>query len=168
MSPGWQPKPHFSNSAPRLRPAELIRFLQHCLALGLWRTRARVFLQSFRVVLLTRRRRAVPTSRLSRLGSIPPWRYQNMALASSAVSVLSATPRLPRGLRFTVDITPSGLMVAWSSLTLVPHRPSSDATYWISYSRWGQLPSRASENALVVPGVVLASLLICKLRRASV
>ena len=65
-----------------------------------------VFVQSFRPVFLTRRRTAVPRSRLSRLESIPPWRYQNMPPASSVVSVLSATTRLPRRLRFTMDITP--------------------------------------------------------------
>ena len=143
-----------------------MRFLQHRHTLGLWRARAPVFVQSFRPVFLTRRRTAVSRSWLSRLGSIPPWRYQNMPPASSVVSVLSATPRLPRRLRFTMDITPSGLMSAWSSFTLVPHR-TSDATYRISCSRWGQHPSRKKGNALVVPGVVLASLLLCKLRRAS-
>ena len=57
-------------------------------------------------------------------------------------------------------------MVAWRSLTLVPHRHSSDATYRIACSRWGQHPSRASRNVLLVPGVVLANLR-CKRRRAS-
>ena len=35
----------------------------------------------------------------------------------------------PRRLRFTVELTPSRSMVAWRSLTLVPHKVSSDATY---------------------------------------
>ena len=54
---------------------------------------------------------------------------------------------LPRRLRFTVELTPSRPMVAWRSLTLVPHRLSSDATYCIACSRWGQHPSRARGNA---------------------
>ena len=58
-------------------------------------------------------------------------------------------------------------MVAWRSLTLVPHRHSSDATYRIACSRWGQHPSRASGDALLVPGVVSANLPFCKLRRTS-
>ena len=45
--------------------------------------------------------------------------------------------------------------------------PLSDATYWMACSRWGRHPLRASEIAHVVPGVVLANLPLCKLRRAS-
>ena len=61
---------------------------------------------------------------------------------------------LPQRMRFTVELTPSRPMAAWRSLTLAPHRLSSDATYWIACSRWGQHPSRASRDALLVCGVV--------------
>ena len=166
MRPGWQPKPPLSNSSPGPRPAEFMRFPQSRLALGLWHTLAQVFLRSFRPVFLTRRRTEAPMSWLSRLGSTPPSRYQNMAPVSSAASLLSTMPLSPRRLRFTVALTPSRRMVAWRSSILVPHRISSDATYWIACFRWGQHPSRARGNTLLVPGVVLANLLLCKLGRA--
>ena len=164
---GWQPKPPLNNSAPRPRPAEFVRSLQHRLDLGLWRALAQVLRRSFGLVYLKRRRTAIPTSWLSCLGSTPPSCYQNMSPASLVVSLPSTTPLLPRRLRFTVELTPSRPMVAWRSLTLVPHRLSSDATYWIACSRWVQHRSRASGNALLVPGVVLANLPLFKLRRAS-
>ena len=122
-----QPKPRLGNSAPRLRAAEFMGFAQRRLALGLWRALAQVLLRSFRPVFLTRRRTAAPRSWLSRLGSTPPSRYQNITPALSAVSLLSTTPLLPRSLRFTVELTPSRSMVAWRSLALVPHRLSSNA-----------------------------------------
>ena len=56
---------------------------------------------------------------------------------------------------------------SWRSLTMVPHKLSSDPTYWIACSQWERHPSRASGNALLVPGVVLANLLLCKRRRVS-
>ena len=167
VRPGWQPKPRLSNSAPRPRPAELKRFPQRHLALGLRRALAQVLLRSFRPVFLTRRRTAAPKSWMSRLESTPPLRDQNMAPASSAVSLLSMTALLPRRLRFTVELTPSRPLVAWRSLTLVPHRLLSDTTYWIAFSRWGRHLLRASGIAPLVPGVVLANLPLCKLRRAS-
>ena len=113
-----------------------MRFPQRRLTLGLRRTLAQVLLRSFRPVFLTRRRTAAPRSWMSRLGSClgstPPSRDQNMAPASSGVSILSSTPRLSRRLRFTVELMPSRPMVAWRSLTLVSHIPSSNATYLIS------------------------------------
>ena len=81
--------------------------------------------------------------------------------------IISTTPLSPRKSRFTLELTSSRPMVAWRSLTLVPHRPSSDATYWMACSRWGQHPSRASGYVLLVSGVVLANLPLRKLRRAS-
>ena len=54
VRPGSQPKPLLSNSAPRPRPAEFMRFPQRRLALGLWRALAQVLLRSFRSVFLTR------------------------------------------------------------------------------------------------------------------
>ena len=75
------------------------------------------------------RRKAAPSSWLSRLESSPLSRSQNMALASSTVALLSTTPLLPRRLRFTVELTQSRPMVAWRCLTLVPHKRFSDATY---------------------------------------
>ena len=141
--------------------------LQRRLALELWRALAQVLLRSFRPVFLARRRTAVPRSWLSRLESSPPSFYQNMTPASSTVSLLSTTPILPLRLRFTVELTQSCPMVGWRSLTLVPHRLSSDATYWIACSRWGRHPLRASGIAPLVAGVALANLPLCKLRRAS-
>ena len=151
----------------RPRPAEFMKFPQRRLALRLGRALAQVLLRSFRPVFLTRRRTAAPRSWLSRLEPSPLSRYQKMAPASSTVSLLSTTPLLPRRLRFTVELTPSRPMVAWRSLTLVPHRPSSDATYWIACSRWGRHPFRASRIAPIVLGVVLPNLPLCNLRRAS-
>ena len=124
-------------------------------------------LSEFLACFLTRQRTAAPRSWLSRLGSTPPSRCQNMAPASSVVSLLSTTLLSPRRSRSTVELTSSRPMVAWRSLTLVPLRPSSDATYWIACSWWGQHPLRASGNALLILGVVLANLPLCKLRRAS-
>ena len=69
--------------------------------------------------------------------------------------------------RFTAELTPSRVFAARHSSTLVPHRPSSCATYWISCSRSGSNPSRANGNAPLDPVVVLANLPLWKLRRAS-
>ena len=71
-------------------------FAQRRLALGLWRALAQVLLRSFRPVFLTRRRKPTPRSCLSRLESSPLSRYQNMAPASSTVSLLSTTPLPPQ------------------------------------------------------------------------
>ena len=127
VRPGWQREPPLSNSVPRPPPAEFIRFPQRRLTPGLWCVLAQVLLRIFPPVFLTRRRTATPTSWLSRLGSTPPSRYQNMVPASSAVSLLSTTPLLPRRLQFTVEPTSSRPTVTWRSLTLVPHRLSSNA-----------------------------------------
>ena len=152
VRPGWHPKSPLSNSAPRPRPAEFIP--QRRLALGLWIVLAQVFLSSFRPVFLTRRRTAAMRSWLLRLGRPLPRTVQNMAPASSAVPLLSMTPLLPRRLRFTVELMPSRLIVAWRSLALVPHRLSPDATYWIACNRWEQQPSRASGDAFFALGWV--------------
>ena len=167
VRPGLQPKPPLSKSATRPQPAEVMRFPQRRLARGLWRALAQVLQRSFRPVFLMRWRLAAPRSWLSHLESSPPSRYQNVAPASSAVSLLSTTPLLPRRLPFTVELTPSGPMIAWRSLTLVPHRLSSDATYWIACSRSGRHPLRASGIVTLVPLVFLANLPLCKRRRAS-
>ena len=92
VRPGRQPKLRLSNSAPQPRLAEFMGVAQRRLALGLWRALAQVLLRSFRPVFLTRRRKPTPRSCLSRLESSPLSRYQNMAPASSTVSLLSTTP----------------------------------------------------------------------------
>ena len=150
--PGWQTPPPLSNSTLRPRTTELMRFPQRRLVLWLWLALAQVLLRSFRPVFLRARQTTAPRFWLSHLGLTPPSHYLNTAPASSVVSSLSTTPLPPRRPRFTAELTLSRPLVAWRSLTLVPHRPSSDATYWIACSS--------------ISGVVLANLALYKLRRA--
>ena len=122
--------------------------------LVLWSPRLTRSPLEFRPVFLTGRRTTAPRSWQSRLGSTPSSRCQTTVPASPAVSLLSTTPLSPRKSRCTAELTPLHLWLAWRSLTLVPHRPSSGATYWIACSRWRHHPSRANGNALLDRGVV--------------
>ena len=65
------------------------------------------------------------------------------------------------------DDNPLRPTASWRSLTLAPHRPSSDATYWIAFVREGKHPSLESGNVLLIPEVMLTNLPLRKLRRAS-
>ena len=91
---------------------------QRRLALWLWLAPAQVILWSFRPVFLTHRQTTAPRSWLSRPEFTPRSCYQNTAPASSAGSLPSTTPLSPRRPRFTVELTPSRLLVACRSLTL--------------------------------------------------
>ena len=98
---------------------------------------------------LTRRRTAGPTFWLSRPGRPLPRSARTWPLPRRRC-------RCSRRRLFHCEDRHSGAkalapLVAWRTLTLVPHRPSRNA----------------NRNVLLDPGVVLANPSLCKLRRAS-
>ena len=155
VRPGWQPKAPLSNSAPRPRPPEFTRFTQCRLALGPRRALAQVLLRSFRPVFSD-----APADSGPEVLPVTPGVDSSLTLPEHGPCLVGGTITLDDA-SFTTKIA-----VHSEASALAPYG-CVDATYWIASPWWGRHPSRASGTALLVSGVVIANLPLCKRRRAS-